>query len=165
MRILTVHPEFSFVLVIFTALALALIAICDIKTKKIRVLPFLLIPMGFAADGGFPQLADPLPYVVSAAIFGVLYLLAALYAGGGGGDAVLMSILALLYGFEPMMHIVLYAGGAMIGFALSKFAMESCEGEKSKTEIFKETCRAEIPYAPCVFIGYAAHAISMLVSA
>ena len=121
---------------VFSTLVLS--AYLDLKKREIPVELFVyyLIPLGLI--GQLFSVGPPLWEMIAAVvIWGSVYLVLAMYCGGGGGDVVMMATLAFCLGRSINLIVILCMVGTIV-YGLMK----------------KDRKMTSVPYAPFVLISF-----------
>lgn len=138
---------------IIMTVAFLIASYTDIKSGKIPIWLFptaaLISLVVEFCDGTL----DILMSAIGGVAFFVLFVLIAMFAKGGGGDAIMMGCLGLVFGVLNVMRMVMVTGVIYIVFGIIIMLI------KSKNKSFKNLMKSRFPYAPFAGAGYIVYTV------
>ena len=121
---------------IFSTLLLS--SYLDLKKREIPIELYFFYLIPLAVIGQLFSAGPPLWEAIAAAlVWGAVYLVLAMYCGGGGGDIVMMAVLAFCIG-KSICLVVIFCMVGMVAYGLVK----------------RDWKMAAVPYAPFVLISF-----------
>jgi prepilin signal peptidase PulO-like enzyme (type II secretory pathway) len=137
-----------------TILSMIAISVIDIKIQRIPHI--CLVPIALAClisqTGVFSAAWGQC--LIAALLFGGLFLAFAVFGRCGGGDVIIVAVIALCFGLKGTFITVFVASGAMVIW----FVLRNIIAVLKRNEIVEEKSMS-YPYAPFLTIGFIVHTL------